>query len=143
MKRIIGGIATTSLVVATTILATTTAAHAASISGSCSVGNGWSASGGFNYTNSGTNHSVSSYFWNINGQSGSTQNDVYGEIRRDQTGPDSSLWSFSTTNARNGSGSVGVNRTWPTNYALFAQTRIVFDRNNASDPSCTATSGRV
>jgi hypothetical protein len=67
-----------------------------------------------------------------------------GQVRQDRNNvPDVSLWSFSTTNAAHGSGSMGIGRSWPTSHALFARTSFVFDRNNASDPSCTAVSGRV
>ncbi|WP_329091628.1 hypothetical protein [Streptosporangium sp. NBC_01469] len=141
MKKLIGS-AAVSMLAAASILASATGASAATASGSCST-SGLSATGRIEYTNSGSNHNVSSYTWTINGQSGSTANDVNGQVRHDRNNvPDERLHSFSTTNARNGNGSSGIGRSWPTSYALFGQFTFVFDRNNATDPSCTATTGR-
>jgi hypothetical protein len=137
MNKLIG-IAAATLVVTTGIVASGTAAQAAAVSAGCSVSNGWNATGGLEYTNSGTNHNVSRYVWTINGQSGSTQNNVDAQVRHDiNNAPDDQLHHWSTGGAHNGSGSHAINMSWPATWNLFGQFGIVFDRNNASDPSCT------
>lgn len=118
-------------------------AHALSVSGGCTASNGYSATGwvNFEYVPSASRDYITYFSWNINGQSGSTQNNVNIELKRDVTlGGDTTIYSWSTGSARNGSGSHTPPTTVsvPLNWTVYANFRFTFDRNNLPDVACTA-----
>ncbi|MGI5286194.1 hypothetical protein ACQEVF_23050 [Nonomuraea polychroma] len=116
-------------------------ALADSSSGNCSS-LGYSATGRANYTTGGTGvRYISSFSWTINGQSGSTKNDVIIELKRDDTlRPDPVLYTWSTGSARNGDGShtPPYALEMPVLWRVYARYHFIFDRNNLGDPECYA-----
>ncbi|MFI7705370.1 hypothetical protein [Nonomuraea sp. NPDC049480] len=145
LKKIAKGVVLPSALAMAAIVSTAAAAHAASVSGACST-EGKSATGWVHYTHvsSSARDRIDKFTWQINGQSGSTKNDVILELKRDVTGSDPVLYSWSTGSASNGAGthvpsqSVSV----PASYNTYGRFHFIFDINNASDPDCIATSNR-
>ena len=134
-KRTIGAIGASALALGAT-LTLATPASAATAGMTCSA-EGYYSTGNVNYTNSGTQHRISTYDWVIHGESGSTQNNVDVILYRDVSiSPDPELNSFSTANAKNGYGSHGVNLSYPTSYNLYGWFNFIFDVNNGGDPRC-------
>ncbi|MDF5757916.1 hypothetical protein [Spongiactinospora sp. TRM90649] len=143
MRKLITGAAGLSLIVSGALLATAPSANAASVRGSCSVSDGYSATGAINYTNSGSNHRVSHYSWTLRGQRGRTSNNVNAQVRKHRNNlPDQRVHSWSTGSARNGTGRAPINKTWPKSHTLFGQIQFIFDKNNAPDPRCTVHTPR-
>lgn len=145
-KKIARSTVLTSAVVIATLLGTASAAYARDVSGACTA-DGKSATGWvhYHYSSSIAKDVIDKFVWQINGQSGSTKNDVIIELKRDvNNAPDTVHYTWSTGSAKNGSGShdpsqaVQVSGSWNT-YGRF---HFIFDINNATDPECHATTSR-
>jgi hypothetical protein len=141
-KRAAGAVAALGLAMATT-LAMAAPADAATAGMTCSK-LGYYATGNVNYTNSGSQHHISTYDWVIHGQANSTQNDVSVTLYHDRTGiPDETLNGFASGRERNGYGVHGVNLSYPTSYTLHGTFLFVFDINNIEpDPRCSGETTR-
>lgn len=131
-----------SAAAAALVLHTAGPASAAQVGGSCIVGD-FSAAVYLNYHNSGSYHDVDSYSWIINGQKNSTKNNVHGKLRRVIPGGYEQLHSFARDDVHNGGGERSVDGLYPNSYALYVTMEFIFDRNNGSDPRCTAVTPTV
>ncbi|GAA3798417.1 hypothetical protein GCM10022226_17190 [Sphaerisporangium flaviroseum] len=146
LKKLTGSAILASGMAMVAIVGGATVAHAASVSGACTT-SGLSATGWVHYTyvSSTARDKIDKFTWQINGQSGSTQNDVILELKRDvNVGSDTVHYSWSTGSASNGAGSHTPSQavSVPASYNAYGRFNFIFDRNNASDPSCVATTSR-
>ncbi|WP_188189996.1 hypothetical protein [Nonomuraea sp. SYSU D8015] len=121
-------------------------AHAELVPGGCTASNNYTGTGWVEfYHDSRTNSSViHGYRWNINGQSGSTKNNVVIELKRDISwGEDDVIYRWKTGSAHNGTGShtppsrISV----PSSWTMYGRFHFIFDRNNNTDPDCHARTG--
>ena len=128
------------------LLGTAAAAHAKDVSGACTA-DGKSATGWVHYTwDSGlSKDKINKFTWQINGQSGSTKNDVIIELKRDvNNAPDTVHYTWSTGSAKNGSGSHSPSQTTrvPGSWNTYGRFHFIFDINNKPDPDCHAATSR-
>jgi hypothetical protein len=146
LKKIARSTVLTSAVAIATLLGTASAAHAGDVSGAC-TSDGYSATGWvyYHYVSSVARDEIDKFTWQINGQSGSTLNDVIIELKRDvNNAPDTVHYTWSTRSAKNGSGSHDPSATVrvPGSYNTYGRFHFIFDINNQADPDCHATTSR-
>ncbi|MFD1539976.1 hypothetical protein [Nonomuraea guangzhouensis] len=145
LKKIVGSSVLASALATAAIVGTAGTAHAASASGGCTKsgksGSGWVY---YTYVSSSARDRIDKFTWQINGQAGSTKNDVILELKQDKTGSDPVLYSWSTPNATNGAGTHVPSQALsvPASYKTYGRFHFIIDINNADDPECTAETNR-
>ncbi|MCG5219680.1 hypothetical protein [Streptosporangium sp. KLBMP 9127] len=144
-KFVRGTVVASGLAVAV-LLGTAATAHAGNVQGACTK-DGRSATGWVHYTyeSSLAKDKITKFTWDINGQSGSTLNDVILELKRDvNNGSDTVHYAYSTSSADNGNGSHTPSQTTrvSASWNAYGRFNFIFDINNEIDPSCVATTSR-